>query len=88
MDYIKDTTKTRAPRLEDPVMQKVVNTIYDEFAKMKDSVNRPITDDNKEEIAGNVGDIRFVKDDDQYRVNFKTEEGWVESVDGTFKLKG
>ena len=88
MDYIKSTSKIRAPKLEDPVMQQVVNTIYDEFAKMKDSVNRPMGDDDKEEIAGSIGDIKVVKDGDHYRVNFKTEEGWVESVDGTFKLKG
>lgn len=83
----KNTSKKRAPRLKDPDMQIAMDQIWTEFSSMKDSINREVAEDDKEEESGSSGDIKVVKDGNEYRINFKTSEGWVESKDGTFQLK-
>ena len=84
---IKTSAKQRSPRVEDPDLQKIFDQVFDEIGRIRDSVNREVKEDVREEGSGNSGDIRVVKDANEYRLNVKTEEGWVETKDGTFQLK-
>ena len=71
-------SKKRAPRIDDPQLNRVVTQLYDDMNEIINAVNTF----HLEEIAsqGKIGDIRIVQlqenNVDQYYIEFRTKDGW------------
>lgn len=70
-------SKLRVPSVQDPLLQRIVNQIYDDFNKLVDSVNQEASEAS-DNFAGKAGNIRLVFDKatKKYYIEGKFETGW------------
>ena len=79
--------KKKAPRIQDPQLDRIVAKIYDDINEVINAVNQGDTSVDKKSYTGKAGDLRlFRKEDNTYEIQGRTDEGWV-SVAMTFKDK-
>lgn len=80
-------TKRVPPPVDDPTMARVVKDIYDTLNQLIEVVGKYEITPPKGE-SGRVGEVRITKmEDNTYRVNIKSGEGWVTSSSGTFEFQ-
>ena len=71
-------SKKRAPMIEDPKLQLVINRIYDDINELIDAVN-VAGDDTHSQGSGKHGNIRVnQKSDRTVAIEVRTQEGWFE----------
>ena len=72
-------SKKRAPKIDDPKLQLVINSIYTDINELIDAVNVS-ANDTFSEGSGKQGNIRVSnKSDRTVAIEVRTEEGWFES---------
>ena len=80
-------SKKRAPRIDDPQLNRVVTQLYDDMNEIINAVNQGSTSDEKKGYQGKSGDLRLAKESDgSYEIQGRTDEGWA-SVTMGFKEK-
>lgn len=80
-------SKKRAPTVDDPQVNRIISTIYDDINEVINAVNQGNTSEERQSYQGKSGDIRLAKDSTgSYEIQGRTDEGWV-SVSMTFKEK-
>jgi len=80
-------SKKRAPRIDDPQLNRVITQLYDDMNEVINAVNQGSTTEEKKGFEGKSGDIRLAKESDgSYEIQGRTDEGWA-SVSMTFKEK-
>lgn len=71
-------SKKRAPKIDDPKLQLVINSIYTDINELIDAVNVS-ANDTFSEGSGKQGNIRVSnKSDRTVAIEVRTEEGWFE----------
>lgn len=82
-------SKKRAPVSMDTGINRVVQTIYDDINEIINAVNQGDTTTEKKTFEGKSGDLRLIKSpvDDKYYLEGKSDEGWVRSLEFTFREK-
>ena len=80
-------SKKTAPTLEDPQVDRVISTIYDDLNEVINAVNQGSTSEEKSGYEGKSGDVRIAKQsDNSYQLEGRTDEGWA-STTLTFREK-
>ena len=80
-------SKKRAPTVDDPQINRIISTIYDDINEVINAVNQGSTSEERQGYQGKSGDIRLAKDSTgAYEIQGRTDEGWA-SVGMTFKEK-
>tara|TARA_R100001594_G_scaffold77860_4_gene112436 strand:- start:5837 stop:6091 length:255 start_codon:yes stop_codon:yes gene_type:complete len=70
-------SKKRAPKTDDPQMDRIISTIYDDLNEIINAVNQGSTSEEKKGYQGKSGDIRLAKEaNGTYEIQGRTDEGW------------
>ncbi len=73
-----NVSKKRAPMIDDPKLQLVINSIYDDINELIGAVN-VAANDTFSESSGKHGNIRVTeKSDRSTAIEVRTSEGWFE----------
>ena len=71
-------SKKRPPKIEDPKLQLVINSIYSDINELIEAVN-VAANDTYSEGSGKEGNIRVSnKSDRTVAIEVRTEDGWFE----------
>ena len=70
-------SKKRAPVSEDPKINRIISTIYDDINEIINAVNQGNSSEEKQSFSGKSGDLRLSKKSDgTYEIQGRTDEGW------------
>ena len=71
-------SKKKAPPVQDPHLNRILNQVYDDRNEIINAVNNPEVTREDKPFSGKEGDLRLVRTgSNQYELQGRSAEGWV-----------